>query len=296
MNDENRDLTEEEADELLDSLEFSLGIPGYTPPTMADAPRMVIYARVSTLKQEDTSIQQQVRDAKRKIAEENGKLVGIYFEKGSGTKMDEEHRPKFMQMMREHHKWDTVVVAKLDRLHRNLRNLHKWTDELRRRNKHFIAVDFQIDTSSPMGKVMLTMMITFAEWEADMARERTISGMKGRRNIGVKIGRPPYGYRSRFKTTQQKADRGYLDIIPEEADIVKNIIFPLKDEGITAKEASERLNDADVPTKTEGKKWIKSTVQAIWDNEYFYRGMFRDSNGEVKDLSAGEEKRWEAIL
>ena len=120
-------------------------------------------------------------------------VVNIYRDEGySGTNVE---RPSFQLMMDEKGTWDVVVAAKMDRFHRNFRNLGDWADTLRGWGKDFAVLDIQIDTTTPVGMLIFRIMGAFAAMEAELIRSRTISGLKGKKNSGKHTGRPPMATR-----------------------------------------------------------------------------------------------------
>jgi site-specific DNA recombinase len=275
------EMTEEEV------MEFDLNIHGYDSPTSADAPKAVIYARVSTDMQSDSSIEQQVRDLKGYVARKGYRLVAIYHETGSGT--ETETRRQFQDMMNDIKSWDIVLAVKLDRFHRNRRNLDTWVDTVIDNGKNFVALDADIDTSTIMGRAMLDFMGIINELEVKMTRVRTISGMKGKKNKGKYVGRPPYGYDSKFSRTESKEDKGLLEVNTAESIVVQNIFASFR-KGSSPKMIADDLNDAGVPTKRSGSIWISNTIRSILANEILYLGIYYDEDGIEKEYS------WEGIL
>ena len=81
---------------------------------------------------------------------------------------------------------------------------------------------------------------------------------------GYAGGRAPMGYR---------VEKGQLVIVPEEAEVVR-FIFAQKEAGSTMLGTVRLLNEAGYKTRN-GKEFVISTVQSIWNNEQTYRGMYR---------------------
>ena len=138
--------------------------------------RAVIYGRVSTDLQSETSIDQQVRECRSYCAMQGWEVVKVYRDDGfSGTNVE---RPAYQQMMDEMDTWDVVVGAKMDRLHRNVRNAGEWADTLRKAGRDFAFLDIQIDTTTPVGMLIFRIMTAFAAMEADLIKARTKAGLK----------------------------------------------------------------------------------------------------------------------
>lgn len=85
---------------------------------------------------------------------------------------------------------DKLVVYKLDRMGRSLRNLLEIIDILKSRGVEFQAISNNIDTSTPMGNLIFVIMAAFAEYEKELIRERVIAGMEAAKSRGKSIGRP----------------------------------------------------------------------------------------------------------
>ncbi|VAM37364.1 resolvase domain-containing protein [Enterobacter hormaechei] len=122
------------------------------------------YVRVSTNDQ-NTDLQQQ--------ALERAGCEQIFEEKMSGTVAN---RPALKKLLRTLNEGDTLVVWKLDRLGRSMRNLVLLVDELRQCGIHFKSLTDSIDTSSPMGRFIFHIMSALAEMERELIVERKRSG------------------------------------------------------------------------------------------------------------------------
>lgn len=90
------------------------------------------------------------------------------------------------------HRFDTVVVWKLDRFARSVSHFNKQIDILKAAGVRFIAVSQNIDTdqSSPTGQLLMQILAAMAEFERELIRERTASGVAAARAAGKTLGRP----------------------------------------------------------------------------------------------------------
>ena len=136
------------------------------------------YARVST---SDQTLDPQL-DALRAAGCEI-----LFQEKISGKTAD---RPELQKMRTQLRTGDTVIVWKLDRLGRSLRDLVALVSEFQERGVHFQSIQDQIDTSTPMGKFTFHLFAALAEFERDIISERTKAGLAAARARGRKGGRP----------------------------------------------------------------------------------------------------------
>lgn len=114
------------------------------------------------------------------------------------------NRPALKKLLRTLKEGDTLVVWKLDRLGRSMRNLVLLVDELRQRGIHFRSLTDSIDTSSPMGRFIFHIMSALAEMERELIVERTLAGLAAARAKGRVGGRRPK------LSTEQWAQAGRL--------------------------------------------------------------------------------------
>ncbi|KEP24859.1 recombinase family protein [Bacillus altitudinis] len=136
------------------------------------------YARVSTV---DQSLNLQIDSLSEFGCDE------IFQEKVSGARDD---RTELMNALRMLRAGDKFVVYKLDRLARSTKSLIEIAENLRNKNVEFISIQDNLDTSTAAGKAMFGMLSVLAEFERDIIRERTLSGLKAARARGRKGGRP----------------------------------------------------------------------------------------------------------
>lgn len=111
----------------------------------------------------------------------------IFIDKMSGRSMD---RPQFSEMMKYLRRGDTVVVWKLDRLGRTTKGLIELFDEFEKTGIEFVSLTEQIDTTTPMGKFIVTILAGFVQMEVDLNRERCLAGAASARARGLQGGRP----------------------------------------------------------------------------------------------------------
>ncbi len=138
------------------------------------------YARVSTVDQ-DLSLQ-------RAALKAAGCEV-IRAEKASGTRRD--GRTELQVLMDFIRAGDILVVARIDRLARSLRDLQNIVHELRAKGASLKATEQPIDTSTAAGKAFLDMLGVFAEFETNLRRERQLEGIQAAKAAGVYTGRRP---------------------------------------------------------------------------------------------------------
>ena len=140
---------------------------------------LIGYARVSTNDQETAA---QVAALKRAGCERT------YREKASGGRWD---RPELHRLLDQLRKGDVLVVWKLDRLSRSLRDVLIIMERLAEAKAGFRSLTEAIDTTTPAGRMMMQMVGAFAEFERAMLRERTKAGLHAARRDGRIGGRRP---------------------------------------------------------------------------------------------------------
>src|SRR6202142_964755 len=142
---------------------------------------LIGYARVSTNDQETAT---QVAALKATGWER------IYREKASGGRWDRPELPRLLDQLRED---DVLVVWKLDRLSRSLRDVLTIMERLTEAKAGFRSLTEAIDTTTPAGRMMMQMVGAFAEFERAMLRERTKAGLDSARREGrIGGGRPKH--------------------------------------------------------------------------------------------------------
>ena len=138
------------------------------------------YARVSSTDQ-DVSIQE---DALRRAG-----CTVIRSEKVSGTSLD--GRTELQTLLDFIRPGDALVVTRIDRLARSLRDLQNLVAELKGKGVHLKATEQPIDTASAAGKAFLDMLGVFAEFETNLRKERQLEGIAKAKAEGAYKGRPP---------------------------------------------------------------------------------------------------------
>ena len=110
----------------------------------------------------------------------------LFFEKLSGTIA---HRPQLDACLSFLRQGDVLVVYKLDRLGRSLKNLIELLDGLKDRGVGFVSLQDNISTEGAAGQLMLNILGAFAQFERDLILERTAEGRKAAKEKGVRFGR-----------------------------------------------------------------------------------------------------------
>lgn len=168
------------------------------------------YARVSSVGQKanGTSLEDQIEQfVKMGISREN-----IYSDAFSGMKME---RPAFSKLIEKLQPGDELVVTKLDRFARTAEDGIKVVRNLVKRGVRVNILNMGVADNTPMGKVMVTVMMAFAEFERDMIVERTQAGKAARKESdpNYKEGRKPIEYDSeKYHELKNKVEAGKMNV------------------------------------------------------------------------------------
>lgn len=167
---------------------------------------LIGYARVST---QDQNLDLQV-DALIKAD-----CQKIFDDKISGSRSERPGLAKALEMLRD---GDTLVVWKLDRLGRSVKNLVDLVGELQNQGIQFKSLTDAIDTSTPSGRFFFHVMASLAEMERELTVERTRAGLEVARQLGRKGGRSRKMTDSKIESAKKLLANG----VPPR-DVAKNL-------------------------------------------------------------------------
>ncbi|MFQ5956786.1 MAG: recombinase family protein [Candidatus Brocadiales bacterium] len=149
--------------------------------------KMAIYARVST-RDQDPGLQ--LSELRRYVQDRSWQVYREYVEIGqSGAK---DSRPQLNKLMADakRRRFDTVLVWKFDRFARSVKHLVNSLYEFKALGIDFVSLTEGIDTSTPLGEAIFSIIGAMAQLERDLIRERVTAGMKRAREKGRALGRP----------------------------------------------------------------------------------------------------------
>lgn len=225
--------------------------------------RTVGYCRVSTVDQtKGVSLSYQEDKINKYIEYSEQQNEGIYVEKGvSGAKESREELGRLLEDAKEG-KFDMVVVWKADRFSRDLSVAVEIYKELEKYGVTLFILDGNIDTSTPMGKMVFYQLSIFAEMERDSIKERLEMGKIDRVRKGNYIGKKPYGY---------DVEGGKLHINEDEAKVVEMIFKWSAYNDYTLRKIASELNNLGIlPPSTRSSQWSFNSVSSILKNELYY--------------------------
>lgn len=269
--------------------------------------KIAIYCRVSTdeqAKNKEGSIASQIQRLKMKVDEKNsyengnwGKVVSIYKDEALSGKNT--NRPEFQRMLSDvkKKKINTVLVTELSRLSRSVTDFLNFIKELEDYGCDFICLQYDFDTTSPAGKVFMTIIMALAQFERELTAERIKNNFHARALRGLSNGGSPFlGY------DKDPNQSGRFVVNKEEAELVRTIFdLYLKLDGLA--EVVKALKEKGQRNKSWVSKSGKTcggnefTTDAIWRilTNYAFVGK-REINKANKDLDQDSLKQEEKYL
>jgi DNA invertase Pin-like site-specific DNA recombinase len=151
--------------------------------------RAAIYARVSTLNH-GQDVAMQMRELREYCDRRGFRLVDEYVDAGfSGAK---DSRPELNQLMADAHRrhFDVVIVWRFDRFARSVSHLLRALETFKALGIEFVSLSEQLDTTTPTGKMIFTVLGAVAELERCLIAERVKAGLRNARAKGRHLGRP----------------------------------------------------------------------------------------------------------
>ena len=206
------------------------------------------YARYSTEKQSDASIEDQLRNCRAYCARMGWPEPVPYFDAAmSGTRGD---RPGYLRLLAEVREGDVIVVDELSRLSRDNVAVQTALRDFDFRGIRVIGVSDSVDTSRGDAKITAGLRGLMNEVALDELRTRTHRGLTGKALAGQSAGGLPYGYR--VTTT------GHREIVPEQAEVVRRIYADYLS-GLSARNIAVALN-AEGVASPRGGTWAPSAI------------------------------------
>lgn len=232
--------------------------------------RAVAYCRVSTKGQvgdDKYGIDAQIADIKKYCEANDIEVVNWYIDEGvSGAEKRRPALDKLLEGEVTNPPVQYIVLAKADRLSRDVSLYYVFRHMLSELGLEILSAT---ENWSAQDKLTALILENFLALMADIEKERIRQRMSGGRKIkaakgGYSGGQAPMGY---------KVSEGHLVINEDEAETVR-FLFKCKADGYSMRQTVAALNDAGYRTRN-GKPFVISTVQSIWNNERTYRGEYR---------------------
>lgn len=228
--------------------------------------RVIGYVRISPRPEEGLSIEAQTAKLRHYCEATGLELVDVVADNlRSGKDLD---RPGLRQALMSLRvgEADGILVVKLDRLTRSVRDLGDLIEEYFAEDKPFSlhCMDFGVDTRTSTGRAMLNLMMSMAQWQRESTVERTREVLAyARDNLGVKLGGLEYGQQ---RTRVVEGERCVVETNSAEAAAIARI-EALSAAGLSVRAIAERLDAEGVAprqnTKNAAKRWHPTQVQRV---------------------------------
>ncbi len=214
------------------------------------------YVRVSTEKQagQGISLEAQAEKIKAMATVHGAELVEIISDGGESAKSL--NRPGVQRLLAlvDAGDVDTVIIAKLDRLTRSVKDLAELLETFERRGVSLVSVADSLDTKSASGRLVLNIMMSVSQWEREAIGERTRDALQHKKANGERVGTIPFGYRL-------SAHGKRLEENPREQEALCKI-RELRELGYSLREISEELNRRGYLTR-RGSLWQHAYVASL---------------------------------
>jgi site-specific DNA recombinase len=214
------------------------------------------YVRVSTERQADAGVSLEAQAAKiRAMSVVQGvELSEILIDGGESAKSLK--RPGMAKLLSliDAGGVQTVIVAKLDRLTRSVKDLCELLDRFDRKKVALVSVVESLDTSSAAGRLVLNIMAAVSQWEREAVGERTRDALRHKRANGERVGNLPYGFRL------SSDGRRLEPHVTEQAALGE--IHRLRRLGLSLRRIAEAMNVAAFRTR-RGTKWRLESVARV---------------------------------
>lgn len=214
------------------------------------------YARVSTDKQADrgVSLEAQTEKIRAMIVVHNAELVDIIVDGGESAKSLNRPGMERLLALVDSGAVEAVIVAKLDRLTRSVKDLCTLLERFERREVTLISVAESLDTGSAAGRLVLNIMTAVSQWEREAIGERTRDAMNHKRNNGERVGNIAFGYRL-------SSDGVHVEPEPTEQATIA-AVAELRSNGMSLRRIAKDLNRRGIRTR-KGSEWRLESVARV---------------------------------
>ena len=218
------------------------------------------YVRVSTDRQAELGVSLEAQEAKiRAMATVRGvELEEVIVDGGESAK--DLNRPGVQRLLElvENERIDAVIVAKLDRLTRSVKDLSQMLELFEKRKVALISVAESLDTGSAAGRLVITIMGAVSQWEREAIGERTRDALRHKRSQGQRVGNIAFGFRL-------APDGEHLEQNPTEQAALEEI-RKLRSQGHSMRRIAAALNHRRYRTR-RGTPWRLESVARVLKTE-----------------------------
>lgn len=214
------------------------------------------YVRVSTDQQADrgVSLEAQAEKIRAMAVVQDVNLAEIITDAGESAKsLDRPGMARLLSLV-DGGKVDVVVIAKLDRLTRSVKDLAELLERFNRRGVSLVSVADALDTRSASGRLVINIMVSVSQWEREAIGERTCDALRHKRANGERVGNIAYGFRLAADVVHVEAEPGEQAVLAE--------IHRLRSEGRSMRGIAAELNLLGYRTR-RGTDWRLESVARI---------------------------------
>ena len=220
-----------------------------------------LYIRVSTEEQATNgiSLAAQAERLSAFCAARDWHVARVYTDDAaSGKTLDRPALERLLSDMKAG-QFDTLVILKLDRLTRSVRDLGILLDLFDHYRVALVSLSESLDASTAAGRLLINLLGSVAQWEREAISERTSLALQHKRSQFRVYGQVPYGFR-------RAGDR----LLPEDSELaVVRQIFRDRELGHSLRKIAERLNTAGICTK-KGRTWAAEQIRLILGNTIYH--------------------------
>lgn len=215
------------------------------------------YIRVSTQEQAESGLSLSYQGAKiRSYCEAlDIELLDVIADAGFSAKSM--NRPAMQDIIKmiERKEVDAVVILKLDRLTRSVKDLGFITELINKTGVALVSVQDSINTSTAAGRLVLNVLGSVAQWERESNGERVKAAMSVKKSAGQRVGDVPYGF--------DLADDGITLIANEIEQKTLELIRELRAKGLSFRKIANELESRGIETKKGRITWQPKTISNL---------------------------------
>lgn len=221
--------------------------------------RVIGYTCLNTLSQQpkNLGLEEQERIIQEYVDTHNWDLVDILQEL-TDTNSGNQHQPKLAEIIENSNKgkFDALVIPRLDRLTRNIRQLNTLISEMCIKNGvELISIEEGLDTRNECGELALHIIDIITKWDTKRISDRTREIIARKRAKGERVGHAPFGYTYRNKK-----------LVPVDAELkTVRLICDQRERGSSYHKIAKFLNERKIPSK-RGGIWYAETVKTVYQN------------------------------
>lgn len=220
------------------------------------AMKAIGYVRVSTDQQADrgVSLQAQTERVRAMATVQGAELVDVVLDGGESAKSMRRPGLQRVLAMVESGAVEAVIVAKLDRLTRSVKDLCSLLELFEKRRVALVSVAESLDTGSAAGRLVITIMGAVSQWEREAIGERTRDALRHKRSNGQRVGNIAYGYRLSPDGVHVEPDTAEQVVVTE--------IRRHRAQGTSLRKIAAALNECGYRTR-RGTEWRLESVARV---------------------------------